>query len=133
MAGPTPAQRLRDEEVVAAITVVFSRFEKVETQHRLKDLVTKELARRRPGAKVAGARVRLLAIRSGLVRMETRTREGDGIEGLEACPVCAAKLRRVRNRTLTGGQVLVGLKCPVCGYKTGRVLEVPSRYVFHRR
>jgi hypothetical protein len=132
VAGPPPA-RLRDEEIVAALASVFARYERVETQHRLRRLVAEELAKRRDAAKVSGPRVRLLAIRSGLVRMETRTKTSDGIERLEACPVCRARLRRVRNRTLRGGVVLVGLRCVQCGYKTGRELEVPTRYVFHRR
>lgn len=128
-----PLARVRDEEVVAAIASVFARHDRVETQRRLRALVAHELARRRGAASVGGERVRLLAIRSGLVRLETRTKTSDGIEGLEACPVCKGKLRRVRNRTLTGGRVLVGLRCPACGYRTGRDLEVPTKYVFHRR
>jgi hypothetical protein len=130
--APPATSKLRDEEIVAAIAAVFGRHERVETQHKLRALVQEELARRRPGAKVSGSRVRLLAIRSGIVQLETRTKEGDDIKGLEACPVCKGKLRRVRNRTLKGGVVLVGLKCPACGYKTGRTLEVPTKYVFHK-
>jgi hypothetical protein len=132
MATPAPP-RPRDEEVVAAIASVFARFEKVETQRKLRELVEQELRRRKPGARVAGPRIRVLAVRSGLVRLEMRYREGDGLEGLEACPVCQGKVKRVKNRTLSGGQVLVGLRCPQCGYKTGRELETPARYVFHRR
>lgn len=133
MAAGQASTRLRDEEVVAAIAAVFARFDKVETQRKLRELVEAELRRRRPGARVAGPRVRVLAVRSGIVRLEMRYREGDGLEGVEACPVCGAKVRRVKNRTLTGGQVLVGLKCAACGYKTGRELEIPAKYVFHRR
>lgn len=129
MGAPTS---VRDEEVVAALASVFAKREKVETQHRLRAMVAQELERKRPGARVSGERVRLLAIRSGLVRMETRTKTSDAIDDLEVCPVCKGKLRRVRNRTLSGGRVLVGLKCAACGYKTGRQLEVPTRYVFHR-
>lgn len=132
MAVP-PSPKPRDEEVVAALAVVFARFDKVETQHRLRKLVAEELARRKRPATVSGSRVRLLAIRAGLVHMETRTKEGDGIDGRKECPVCRARLRRVQNRTLTGGRVLVGLRCAACGYRTGRKLEVPTRYVFHRR
>lgn len=118
---------------MAALATVFAGRERVETQRRLRELVERELGRRRPGARVGGERVRLLALRSGLVRVETRTKTRDGIGGIERCPVCAARLRKVRNRTLRGGQVLVGLRCSTCGYRTGRSLEVPSRYVFHRR
>lgn len=130
---PAPQAQPRDEEVVAAIAAVFARFDKVETQHRLRKLVQEELARRKPGARVGGARVRLLAVRSNIVRPEIRTKTGDGLAGLELCPVCKSKLRRIRNRTLKGGTVLVGLKCAQCGYKTGQRLQVPTKYVFHRR
>lgn len=131
MAAPGP--QVRDEEVVAALATVFARHDKVETQRRLREMVAKELARRRPGARVSGERARVLAVRSGLVRLETRTKVGDGIQGVTQCPVCGAKVRKVRNRTLTGGQVLVGLRCSSCGYRAGQKLAVPTKYVFHRR
>lgn len=127
-----PGSAVRDEEVVAALAAVFARVERVETQRKLRDLVAKELARKRPGAKgVSGQRVRLLAIRARLVRVETRTKVGDGADAAKGCPVCQGKLRKVRNRTLTGGQVLVGLRCPLCGYRAGAKLAVPTKYVFH--
>lgn len=131
MAAPAP--QVRDEEVVAALAAVFARHDKVETQRRLREMVAKELARRRPGARVSGERVRTLAVRANLVRLEMRTKTGDGISGVTHCPVCGGKLRKVRNRTLTGGQVLVGLRCAGCGYRAGQRLAVPTKYVFHRR
>lgn len=131
---PAAGPRAPDEEVVAAIAAVFQKHEKVETQRRLREAVQKELQRLRPGAKVGGPRVRLLAARSGIVRVETsRAKVGDGIKGVHDCPVCQHKLRKVRNRTLAGGQVLIGLRCPRCGYKSGQRIAVPTRYVFHRR
>jgi DNA-directed RNA polymerase subunit RPC12/RpoP len=127
------ATQARDEEVVAAIAVVFSKRDKVETQRRLAQAVTAELARRKPGARVGGARARQLAIRSGIARVEMRLKEADGIDKVAACPVCGSKVRRVRNRTLSGGSVLTGLRCSECGWKSGRKLQLPSKYVFHRR
>jgi ssDNA-binding Zn-finger/Zn-ribbon topoisomerase 1 len=62
-----------------------------------------------------------------------RTKTTSTVDGVEECPVCRGKLRRLRNRTLRGGTVLVGLRCPECGYNSGRELEVPTKYVFHRR
>lgn len=128
-----PGTQVRDEEVVAALAAVFARHDKVETQRRLRELVAKELGRRRPGARVSGERARALAVRAGLVRLEMRTKAGDGIQGVSQCPVCGGKLRKVRNRTLSGGQVLVGLRCAACGYRAGQRIAVPTKYTFHRR
>ncbi|MCA1813795.1 MAG: hypothetical protein LC624_07575 [Halobacteriales archaeon] len=133
MPAPPARSATRDEEVVAAVASVFAKRDKVETQHRLRRFVEEELQRRKPGAKVSGSRARVLALRSGLVRLELRTKTMPGQEEAEQCPACKGKLRRLRNRTLKGGTVLVGLRCPECGYKSGRDLEVPTKYVFHRR
>ena len=118
---------------MAAIAAVFQRHTHVETQRRLKAAVEAELQRRSPGASVGASRVRVLAVRSGLVRLEIATRHGKRGERLEACPVCGGKASKVRNRTLRGGSVLVGLRCKACGYRSGAEPKVPARYVFHKR
>lgn len=119
-----------DELVVAAITKVLSENGVVTSQTRLRDLLVDELARFDTDYAVSGERARILAVRKGLARVEIHGRRGEA-KAMTACPVCGSRMSRVRNRTLTGSEVDVGVKCKRCGFWVGKSGRVPSRYVFY--
>ena len=129
-AKPRPRKRARDEEIVALVVQVILREGTVASQSRLAALVSDALPR---GVRVTPARVRVLAIKSGLVGVTIRARTDGPASALDACPVCRAKLRRTENRTLTGKAASTGYKCTRCPYWTGRDLRVPQHYTFHAR
>jgi len=80
---------------------------------------------------VTEERVRRTAIQSGLVKVDVETRDtGVRVKG-GRCPVCDSRLRRVRNRTLYGGYVILGYRCTSCPYKMGATRRVPVKYTFH--
>jgi uncharacterized protein with PIN domain len=119
-----------DEEVLAATVKVVLAEGTVASQRRLSELVRKELKRRDAEFRVGEARVRALAVRSGVVAVTIHARKvGDGRE-VERCPVCGAKLRRTSNATLTGSSTPVGYRCTRCPWWTGRELRMPARYAF---
>ncbi|MCK5548701.1 MAG: hypothetical protein KAI64_06775 [Thermoplasmata archaeon] len=129
-----------DEQVVEALTEVFKKRRVVGSQAALKKLVDKELrilSRTEKGekvdCKVSQPRLRLLAIKNGVAGIEIHCRESVRRTSLTRCPVCAFKLRRVKNLTVFGGTVTIGYRCKKCGYWTGIKQRVPTRYVFTRK
>jgi len=131
VAEPAPRKRLKDEEVVAILVKVILEEGTVASQTRLAELVNRQLKRR--GAAVTPARVRVLAVRSGLVGLTVRTRSDGPTPDLERCPVCHSKLRRTANRTLTGATAQTGYRCTRCPWWTGREMRVPHHYVFQAK
>ena len=131
LAAPKPRPRARDEEVVAVVVQVILREGTVSSQTRLAELVNDELSR---GLRVTPERVRVLAVRSGLVGVSIRARtNGPAPDDLKACPVCRSKVRKTVSRTLTGGTASTGWRCTRCPWWTGRDLRVPSHYTFHAK
>jgi hypothetical protein len=120
-----------DEEILGAVEKVFQRFHTVSSQHKLKDLVEKELQTKKQQSCVSGPRLRTLVLNSGLVQVEIHTREGDPDKILHRCPVCGGSLQRVKNQTIYGGEVTLEFRCAVCGYWTGKKKKIPTLYVFH--
>lgn len=126
-----PAYRVpTDEEVVAAVVRVILREGQVPSQRRLTHLVQRALQSIDPKYRVGEPRVRLLALRSGLVGVTVHARHDGDTPRLEACPVCGNALTRTSNRTLSGGQAQTGYKCTRCPWWTGRDYRVPMRYAF---
>jgi uncharacterized protein with PIN domain len=126
-----PRRRLKDEEIVAILVKVILEEGTVASQTRLAELVNRHLKRR--GAAVTPQRVRILAVRSGLVGLTVRTRLDGHTPELARCPVCHGKLRRTANRTLTGATAHTGYRCTRCPWWTGRELRVPHHYVFQAK
>lgn len=120
-------ERLRD-----ALARVFSTRHEVDSQHRLKLLVERDL-KGDCVFRVGESRLRRVAIASGLVALEIHCRETETMRSLNKCPVCGERLRKLRNMTVFGGTVTLGYKCGRCGYWTGLRVRVPTRYVFTRR
>lgn len=120
-----------DEEVVAAVVRVILREGHVSSQRRLAELVSAALRRRNPHYRVGEARVRTLAVRSGLVGVTIHARhEGPDARRLDACPVCGSAVRRRANRTLAGGETRTGYRCSRCPWWTGRDFRGAGRYAF---
>jgi len=121
-----------EARVVAALARVFEARVAIESQAELARLVRAQLAADDPTLRVSEPRIRQLALESGLARLDVRTRRT--VRPLpSACPVCGDKLRRRRNRTLQGGETVVGARCVSCPYTTGPRLDEPTLYVFHAR
>jgi len=132
--GPRAYKIPSDEEVVSAITQVMGKRGIVRSQKLLKRLVDEVLRKIDPGYGVSLPRVRKLAIASGFAQLEMKTRRTDGRrKGLKECPVCGARLARIKNKTIEDKTTSFELKCLTCGYFTGAVLRVPTRYVFVKR
>lgn len=128
-----PAQRKRasDAELVALVVKVILDEGTVSSQTRLAQLVNRSLAKR--GMHVTPERVRVLAVKSGLVSIQVRVRVDGPTPEMERCPVCRSRLRRTTNRTLTGTTAQTGYKCTRCPWWTGRELRIPQHYVFQAR
>jgi hypothetical protein len=120
-----------DEEILGAVTKVFTKNHKVISQHKLKKLVEKELQRKKQQVHVGEPRLRTLVLNSGLVQVEIHTREGDPDKIMHKCPVCGGSLTRVKNQTIYGGEVTLEFRCGQCGYWTGKKKKIPTLYVFH--
>lgn len=132
-AKPPRWRRPRDEAVVAAAVKVLLARGTVDSQRRLAELVVKELRRQDPLFSVTPERVRALALRSGLVSAEIGARITGTTRELDRCPVCASKLARTANRTLSGSSAAIGYRCTRCPWWTGREYRAPHHYTFHAR
>ena len=146
--APAKRKRARDEEIVAIVVKVILDEGTVASQTRLAQLVNRQLARR--GMHVTGERIRVLAVKSGLVGIAIRTRTDGETPEMDRCPVCRSKLKRTTNRTLTafeatadastprrgtaaGSTTQTGYRCTRCPWWTGRELRIPQHYVFQAR
>ena len=128
-----PSYRIpSDARVRDAIARVLSTRHFVESQRKLKHLVEKDL-KGDERYRVGEPRLRILAIKSGLVDLEIRCRDTPEMRSLIKCPVCGERLKKVRNMTVFGGTVTLGYRCDRCKYWTGLKRRVPTRYIFTRR
>lgn len=128
-----PSYRIpSDDRVKASLARVLSTRHEVTSQRRLKALVEKDL-KGEEQYRVGEERLRKIAIDSGLISLEIQCRDTEEMRSLIRCPVCDARLRRVRNMTVFGGTVTLGYRCDKCHYWTGLRRRVPTRYIFTRR
>src|SRR5256712_12931639 len=103
-----PSYRIpSDDRVRDSVGRVFSPRPMVDSQRRLKQLVEKDL-KGDEKYRVGEPRLRLLAIGSGLVDLEIRCRDTEEMRSLIKCPVCGARLKKVRNMTVYGGTAALG-------------------------
>ena len=120
-----------DEQVLNGLEKVLKEFRTVNSQNKLKKLITKELTTKKKKYGVSGSRLRNIAINSNFVKLEIHTREGDPKKIMTKCPVCGSSLKRVKNLTIWGGEVTIEFRCKKCGYWTGKKKRIPVRYIFH--
>lgn len=119
-----------DARVVAAIRAALLRHGIVNSQRKLTRLVLRELRREDPGFAVGEERIRRLAIKEDLATLAIHCRDSELRTTAGNCPVCGARMKRVRNTTVYGGTVTLGYSCPRCHYWTGVHQRIPVRYVF---
>ncbi len=122
-----------DEKVKKAVKKVFSEYNSVSSQHKLKNLVEKELKTKKKQYSISEQRLRNIVLNSGLANIEIHSREGDPNKILNRCPVCENQLQRVKNLTIWGGKVTIEFRCNKCGYWTGKKKRIPNLYVFHKK
>lgn len=120
-----------DEQVLNSLEKVLKEFRTVNSQNKLKKIVTKELTSKKKKFNVSVNRLRNIAINSDFVKLEIHSREGDPKKLMIKCPVCSSTLKRVKNLTIWGGEVTIEFRCKRCGYWTGKKKRIPTRYVFH--
>jgi len=120
-----------DEQVLNSLEKVLKKFRTVNSQNKLKKIVTKELTNKKKKFSVSVSRLRNIAINSDFVKLEIHSREGDPKKLMIKCPVCSSTLKRVKNLTIWGGEVTIEFRCKKCGYWTGKKKRIPTRYVFH--
>jgi len=120
-----------DEQVLNSLEKVLKEFRIVNSQNKLKKIVTKELTSKKKKFYVSANRLRNIAINSDFVKLEIHSREGDPKKLMIKCPVCSSTLKRVKNLTIWGGEVTIEFRCKNCGYWTGKKKRIPTRYVFH--
>ena len=120
-----------DEKVRLAVKEVFKKHHSVSSQHKLKELVEKELITKKKIFHVSERRLRNIVLKSGLADIEIHSREGDPHKRLARCPECNSPLQRVKNLTIWGGNVTISFRCSNSGYWTGKKKRIPTRYVFH--
>lgn len=120
-----------EDQIKVVLENVLKKFRTVQSQNKLKKLVTKELNTKKKKFGVTGNRLRNIAINSNFVKLEIHSREGDPKKLMVKCPVCKNTLKRVKNLTIWGGEVTIEFRCNKCGYWTGKKKRIPTRYVFH--
>ena len=52
------------------------------------------------------------------------------VDSMEQCPVCGEPMKKIENMTLDGRKITTGFRCTFCAYWTGKLLRVPTRYIF---
>ena len=122
-----------DEQIQKSLENVLNHYRIVNSQSKLKELITKDLKTKKIKYGVSGHRIRNIAINSDFVKLEIHTREGDPKKLMTKCPVCGNTLKHVKNLTIWGGEVTIELNCARCGYWTGKKKRIPIRYVFHKK
>ena len=122
-----------DEQIQKSLKKILNQYRTVNSQFKLKELITKDLRTKKIKYGVSGQRIRDIAIKSNFVKLEIHTREGDPKKLMTKCPVCGNILKRVKNLTIWGGEVTIEFNCSRCGYWTGKKKRIPTRYVFHRK
>ena len=122
----------KDEEVAGAVVRAIQERGPFRSQKQFRAAVVDALRATDPKATVGEERLRRIALRSKMVHLELDYRDGTG-QVAEACPVCGAALRRVKNRTLNRKTVVVGFECPKCVYRTPSEKLRPARYQFSAR
>lgn len=120
-----------DEKIIKALKTVLKKNRSINTQAKLKKLVSEKLNTKKKKYGVNPKRLRKLAINSDFVNLEIHSREGNPKKTMHKCPVCGNNLKKVKNQTIWGGKVTIEFRCINCGYWTGKKKRIPNRYVFH--
>ena len=110
---------------------VLKEYRIIDSQNKLKKLVSKKLNEKKKKYRISGTRLRNIALNSNFAKIEINTREGDPKKLLNKCPVCSSPLKKIKNLTIWGGEVTIEFRCSKCSYWTGKKKRIPTRYIFH--
>jgi len=111
-----------------ALYSVLKKYGYISSLKKLRDEMVKELRKINPSYRLSMKRARIIAVRSGFVRVEVKKGKGK-MEG-KNCPVCGNRMKPLTTISLLGERVVLGYECGLCGYR-GKVDEVPVKYEFH--
>ncbi|KAA0000294.1 MAG: hypothetical protein FE047_01755 [Thermoplasmata archaeon] len=117
-----------EEEIRGAIYGAMKKKKSFSSLTSLREEVLKELKKLDASYTVSLKRTRILAARSGFIRVEVKKKHTN--KKIENCPVCGGKLEKIRNMSLLGEKIVIGYVCKSCRYKS-KVNELPLRYSFH--
>ena len=118
----------KEEEIRNAIYFALKKNKNFPSLVRLRKAVLDELKKMNKNYKISMRRVRIIAARSGFVRISFKTKPSN--KKLKFCPICGGKLEKIKNYSLLGEEVIIGYKCNLCTYKSGIKNEMPTRYSF---
>lgn len=66
-----------DEQIASALKKVFEKVHTVQSQNKLKELITEELNTKKESFGVSETRLRNIAIKSDFLKLDIHSREGD--------------------------------------------------------
>ena len=121
-----------EEEVVKAIENCLARTPHMRSQRELCEAVSAELACQDQDYRIGAQRIRRIAVRNNLVKLEITYSSTDRPLS-DTCPVCGGNLRSIRNRTLYWDTVELMRNCDSCGYSAKGTETRPARYGISRR
>lgn len=127
------AYNIPDDETLAdSIFAVMYRNPVVRSQKVMVDLVSKELSKK-GNYRASGERIRKLAVKRKLAKIEMTYNNFDSHDVPDICPVCKSKMTSVYNKTLYDQTIEVKRKCSACSYSVGMKKRLPGHYTFVRR
>ncbi|KAA0003203.1 MAG: hypothetical protein FE044_01845 [Thermoplasmata archaeon] len=118
----------KEEEIRNALYSALRKNKSFPSLVKLREAVIKELKKMNPSYTISMRRARVIAARSGFVKISAKMRASN--KKLKVCPICGAKLEPIKNYSLLGEEVIIGYKCKLCSYKAGIKNEMPVRYSF---
>ncbi len=118
----------KEEEIRKAIYKAMKKRGSFTSLTSLREEILKELKKMNKNYTISLKRARILTARSGFVKIIVKKKQAD--KKMEMCPVCGAKLSKIKNISLLGEKVVIGYKCKLCNYR-GKINEMPTRYTFH--
>ena len=118
-----------EEEIRTAIYLAMKRYKNFDSLTALHNAVLNELKKINDNYAVSMKRVRIIAARSGFIKLDIKTKEGEGKP--DRCPVCGGRLEKIKSLSLLGEEIIIGYRCKLCAYKTGMRKNIPVRYHFH--
>ncbi|HDN50405.1 MAG TPA: hypothetical protein ENG06_01355 [Thermoplasmatales archaeon] len=118
----------KEEEVRKAIYRSLKKHGSFSSLYQLREGVLQELRKMDDEYTISIPRTRTVTARSGFVKITVKKRHER--KKMDKCPVCGKELKKIKNLSLLGEEVVVGYACTLCGYR-GKINEGPLRYIFH--
>lgn len=119
-----------EENVIKIIIDLIKKDRIIYSQQIFKKKVEDCLTKIDNEYKISRKRVRLLAIKSNVIKLKIETKTNKMIDKLILCPVCGSKVTPIRSKTVYNWEITVGYECKICSYWTGKKKQIPRRYIF---